>query len=78
MTPLTIAVLALILGLIVGAVSVVGTPIFAIPIVIVALGIIGLMQMRRRSVEAGGMREFREQAQAEKVEFTERDRETTV
>ena len=78
MTPLTIGFVALVAGLLIGGVTVVGAPIFAIPIVLVALLVIGAGQMNRRKLEAGSMEEFREQAKTEKVEFTERDRETTV
>lgn len=76
MTPLTIAVAALLLGLFVGSIAVLGAPIFALPIVLVALALIGLGQMRRRSESARDIGELRDQAAAEKVEFTERDRET--
>lgn len=76
MTPLTIAVAALVLGLFVGTIAVAGAPIFALPIVLVVLALIGLGQMRRRSQSARDIGELRDQAAAEKVEFTERDRET--
>ena len=76
MTPLTIAAAALVLGLLFGTIAVWGAPIFAIPIVLVALAIIGLGQMRRRAERARDMGELRHEAAAEKVEFTERDRET--
>lgn len=78
MTPLTIAVVALVLGLVVGTAAVVGAPVFAIPIVIAALAAIGLVELRRRAATAGDVRELREQAKAEKVEFTERDKRTTA
>lgn len=76
MTPLTIAIAALLLGLLVGSIAVWGAPIFAVPIVLVGLALIGLGQMRRRSQSARDIGELRRQAAAEKVEFTERDRET--
>lgn len=76
MTPLTIATAALLLGLLIGSIAVWGAPIFAVPIVLVALAIIGLGQMRRRSERARDIGELRDEAAAEKVEFTERDRET--
>jgi uncharacterized SAM-binding protein YcdF (DUF218 family) len=75
-TPLTIAVAALVLGLLFGSIAVWGAPIFAIPIVLLALALLGLGQMRRRSESARDVGELRDQAAAEKVEFTERDRET--
>jgi hypothetical protein len=77
-TPVTIGMFALVLGLLVGGSVVVGAPVFAIPIVIVVLLVIGLGQFNRRRHEVGSMEHFREQAATEKVEFTERDRQTTV
>ena len=76
MTPLTIAAAALVLGLLIGSIAVMGAPIFAVPVVLVVLAVIGLGQMRRRSESARDIGELRDQAAAEKVEFTERDRET--
>ncbi len=78
MTPLTIAISALVIGLVVGSATVIGAPILALPIVLVALLAIGVGQLNRRTHEARSLEEFRRQAAAEKVEFTERDRETTV
>ena len=78
MTPLTLGITALVLGLLIGGSVVVGAPVFAIPIVLLALGAMGLLHMRRRAEAAADMEEFRHQAAAEKVEFTERDRQTTV
>ncbi|MEX2195063.1 MAG: hypothetical protein WD844_07235 [Thermoleophilaceae bacterium] len=76
MTPLTIAIAALFLGLLFGSIAVMGAPILALPIVLVALAVIGLGQMRRKSQRAQDIGELRDQAAAEQVEFTERDRET--
>ena len=78
MTPLTIGIVALVAGLLIGASVVVGAPVFAVPIVLVALLLIGAGQLNRRKHEAGSMEEFREQAVTEKVEFTDRDRQTTA
>lgn len=76
MTPLTIVLAALLLGLLFGTIAVAGAPIFAIPIVIVGIGLFALGQMRRRADQARDIGEVRDEAAAEKVEFTERDRET--
>lgn len=66
---------ALVLSLIAFA-FVFGTPILGVPIALVVLGLFGLVQMQRRRKTAQDIHEFREQAKAEKVEFTARDRET--
>lgn len=76
MTPLTIAVAALVLGLLFGTIAVWGAPIFALPILVVALAAIGVSQMRRRAQRLRDAEELRNEAAAEKVEFTERDRQT--
>lgn len=78
MTPLTVGFLALVFGVLVGGSVVIGAPVFALPIVLLVLLVIGAGQLNRRKHEAGSMEEFREQAATEKVEFTERDKQTTV
>lgn len=78
MSPLTIAIAALILGLVVGSIAVIGAPVFALPIVVAGIALIGLVTFRRRREQALDMAEFREQAKAEKVELTPRDKRTTV
>jgi len=73
---LTIFIAAAILGLLFGAALVPGAPIFALPIVLVLVVILGLGEMRRRSAEARQMSSFREEADSEPVDFTARDRQT--
>jgi hypothetical protein len=75
MSPLTILVGALILGLAVAA-FVFGSPAVAVPIVLAGIVIIGLADWRRRREQAGSLKEFRDEAQADKVEFTARDKQT--
>jgi uncharacterized membrane protein len=53
-----------------------GAVIVAIPVALVAIAIAGLLDLRRRRKQVGDVRELREKAKAEKVDFTERDRET--
>jgi hypothetical protein len=55
---------------------VIGTPILGVPIAILGVAVIGALTFARRRKEAGSLRKFREDAGAENVEFTERDRET--
>lgn len=78
MTPATLAAGALVLGLLIGGSVVVGAPVLAVPIVIVGIAIFGLLNMRRKTRETSDIHEFRRQAETEPVEFTERDRQTTV
>jgi hypothetical protein len=62
----------------IGAALVPGAPIFAVPIVLVLVAFLGVVEMRRRSADRRTMQEFREQGDAEPVEFTARDKQTLV
>ncbi len=75
MTGPVIAAAALVLGMMAFA-FVVGTPIWAVPIALAALGVLGLLELGRRRKEARQMQGLREEAKAQKVEFTARDKET--
>lgn len=75
---MTVVVAAAILGLLIGAALVPGAPIFALPIVAVLVAFLGVVEMRRRSAESRSMQGFREEADSDPVEFTERDKQTLV
>jgi hypothetical protein len=63
--------LAIALGLLFG-----GAPLLVLPIIlVVALGL-GVLNLNRRARGERGLARHREQAKAEKVEFTERDKQT--
>jgi hypothetical protein len=53
-----------------------GAVIVALPVSMLAIATIGLLDFSRRRKRAGGVSRFREEAASDKVEFTERDRET--
>jgi hypothetical protein len=53
-----------------------GVGILAIPVAAIAIAGIALFDFRRRRKQVEDVREFRDQAKAEKVDFTERDKET--
>jgi type III secretory pathway component EscV len=74
----TFVIAAAIIGLLLGAALVPGAPIFALPIVAVMVLVLGLVEMRRRSAENRGMQGFRDEADSEPIEFTERDKQTLV
>jgi uncharacterized membrane protein len=76
MSPITVIAAALVLGVLVGVTVVVGAPYLAIPIVLIAIGVLAAMQFRRRTERAHEMETFREQASTEKTDFTARDKET--
>ena len=78
MSGATLAIAAVIIGLVVGASLVIGAPVFALPIVAVVIVVLGLVEMRRRSGEAKSMQSFRDAAKSESVEFTDRDKQTTL
>jgi uncharacterized membrane protein len=72
----TLVIAAAIVGLLVGSALIPGAPIFALPIVVVLVVALGTLEMRRRSGDARSMEGFRDEAKADSVEFTARDRET--
>ena len=78
MSGLSIAGIALVLGLLIGAVTVMGAPYLAIPIVLLGIAGYGLLNVMQRGQEATDMRKFREEAQADKTDFTTRDAQTQV
>lgn len=78
MSGATLAIAAAVLGLLVGSALVPGAPIFALPIVAILLVVLGLGELRRRSGETRSMQGFRDEAKAESIDFTERDKQTTV
>jgi uncharacterized membrane protein YcjF (UPF0283 family) len=55
-----------------------GAVIVAIPVALVAIAVAGLVDLRRRQKQTGDVRELRDEASAEKVDFTERDKETLI
>jgi type III secretory pathway component EscV len=78
MSAITLAIGAAIVGLLVGSALVPGAPIFGLPIVAILIVVLGLLELRRRNTEAQSMQSFRDEAKAEQVEFTERDKRTLV
>jgi hypothetical protein len=77
MTPFVTFAIALVLGLAIAAAFLFGgAPLLVLPIIVaggLALWLPGVMRRARRD---RGMAEHRQQAKAEKVEFTERDKQT--
>ena len=78
MSGATLAIGAAVIGLLLGSALIPGAPIFALPIVAILIVVLGLGEMRRRSGETKSMQGFRDEAKAESIDFTERDKQTTV
>ena len=55
-----------------------GAVVVEIPLVVLAIGAIAAFDFSRRRQQAKQVHDFREDAKAEGVEFTERDKETLV
>jgi type III secretory pathway component EscV len=68
MSGATVAIVAAVVGLLIGSALVPGAPIFALPIVAIMLVVLGLGELRRRSGEARSMQGFREEAKAESAD----------
>ena len=78
MSGATLVIAAAIVGLLIGSALVPGAPIFALPIVAVLVVVLGVSELRRRSAETHSMQGFRDEADSEPIEFTERDKQTLV
>jgi hypothetical protein len=76
MSAFTLVVAAAIVGLVVGAALVPGAPIFALPIALILIVVMGVGEMRRRAADSQSMEAFREEADSDPVEFTARDKQT--
>jgi len=62
----------------VGFTLVIGAPIYAVPVVMLVLGVMGALRYRRRLNRYHDIQEFREQGNTEGVDFTPRDKQTIV
>jgi len=77
MSPITIAVLAFALALVVMSGAFMGgAVIVAVPLAIVIVVVVGLLDFKRRRNQAEGMHRFRERAESDKIDFSSRDRQT--
>jgi hypothetical protein len=55
-----------------------GAVVVALPVAILAIGIAAFVDFNRRRKQATSIHDHREQARSDKVDFTERDRQTLV
>jgi hypothetical protein len=55
-----------------------GAVIVALPVALVAVGIAAFLDLNRRRKTAASIHDHREQARTDKVDFTERDRQTLL
>lgn len=77
MTPFTTFAGALVLGLLIASAFLFGgAPLLILPIIVVVLLALGLSGSFRRARRDRGIAHHREQAKVDKVEFTERDKQT--
>jgi hypothetical protein len=79
MSGLTIVVAAFALALIAMSFAFMGgAVIVAIPIALLGVGIAAFIDLNRRRKQATSIHEHREQARTDKVDFTERDKQTLI
>jgi hypothetical protein len=77
MSGFTIAVAAFALGLVLMSLAFMGgAVVVALPVAIVAVGIAAFVDLNRRRKQATSIHDHREQARTDKIDFTERDRQT--
>jgi hypothetical protein len=55
-----------------------GAVVVALPVAVLAIGIAAFVDFNRRRKQAASIHDHREQARTDKVEFTERDRQTLL
>ena len=53
-----------------------GLFVLGVPLFVVGVVVIGVLDFRRRRRHVGDIKDFRDQAKAEEIEFTERDQRT--
>jgi Flp pilus assembly protein TadB len=76
-SPVTLIVIAFLVALPVMAGAFAGgAVIVALPVAVIGIATIALLDFNRRRKRAQSMGEFRDQAKAQRVDFTDRDRET--
>ena len=79
MWPATLVVTAFALGLVAMSLAFMGgAVVVALPVAIVAIGIAAFVDLNRRRKQATTIHEHRDQARTDKIEFTERDKQTLV
>ena len=77
MSPATLMIIAFLLALAVMSFAFAGgAVIVVIPIVLLGIAGVALMDFRRRREQSQSLGEFRDNAAAQEVDFTERDKET--
>ena len=75
MTPTTLILVAFVLAL-VAIPLLFGQVVIALPIAVVGIGVIAFVDFNRRRRQTQQIEHIRDEAKAEKIEFTERDRQT--
>jgi hypothetical protein len=79
MSGFTIVVAAFALGLVAMSLAFMGgAVVVALPIAVLAIGIAAFVDFNRRRKQAASIHDHREQARTDKVDFTERDRQTLL
>jgi hypothetical protein len=79
MSGFTIVVAAFALALVAMSLAFMGgAVVVALPVAFVAIGIAAFVDFNRRRKQAASIHDHREQARTDKVDFTERDRQTLL
>jgi UDP-N-acetylmuramyl pentapeptide phosphotransferase/UDP-N-acetylglucosamine-1-phosphate transferase len=79
MSGFTIAVAAFALALAAMSLAFMGgAVVVALPVAVLAIGIAAFVDFNRRRKQAASIHDHREQARTDKVDFTERDRQTLL
>ena len=77
MSPASLMIIAFLLALIAAAFAFMGgAVVVAVPLAAIGIVIVAVLDFRRRREQAGSLSHRRQQAGADQVDFTERDKET--
>jgi small basic protein len=79
MWPVTVVVSAFALALVAMSLAFMGgAVVVALPLAFLAIGVAAFVDFNRRRKQAASIHDHREQARTDKVEFTERDKQTLL
>jgi anti-sigma factor RsiW len=77
MSPVSLMVIGFLVALVAASFAFAGgAVIVALPVALIGIGVVAVLDFRRRREQSQSVEDFRDKAAAEQVEFTERDKET--
>ena len=79
MSPLSLIIVAFLLALVAMSFAFAGgAVIVTLPLALIGIAIVGALDFRRRVKQGGNLKEHRDRAKSQRVDFDDRDQETLV